>query len=163
MGRVECPYWVVENLGGSCMPRRSDVERWISLGVKSVVTLAEAWEIEYYGGWSLPEFRDVLRRQGVDWIHWPTPDGYPPRDLLALVELIDEELRRGPVVVHCVGGMGRTPTALAAYLAAKRCMGADDAIRRVEAVNPAIAITELQYYAILEVEAASRGRCGQGT
>jgi protein-tyrosine phosphatase len=63
------------------------------------------------------------------------------------------------VVVHCVGGMGRTPTALAAYLIATRCMKADDAIRAVEQVNPNVSLTEQQYYALLEIEVASREAC----
>lgn len=156
---MECPYWVEPKLAGSCMPRQEDIERWASLGVKTVISLTESWEIEYYGRWSLPEFRKTLAEKGVKWIHWPTPDGYPPRDLDELVEVIETEIKRGSVVVHCVGGMGRTPTALAAYLIVKRCMKADDAIRSVERVNPAISITDQQYYALLELEATVRNVC----
>ncbi|MCY0889836.1 MAG: dual specificity protein phosphatase family protein [Pyrobaculum arsenaticum] len=159
MAKIECPYWVTARVGGSCMPRREDIDKWAELGVKTVISLAEAWEIEYYGRWGLLELRKHLAERGIKWVHWPTPDGYPPRDLEELVELLKAESSRGTVVVHCVGGMGRTPTALAAYLIATKCLKADDAIREVEKVNPAVSLTDSQYYALLEIEAAYREAC----
>jgi protein-tyrosine phosphatase len=95
----------------------------------------------------------------MKWIHWPTPDGYPPRRLDELIEVIKREARNGVVVVHCVGGMGRTPTTLAAYLIATKCMKAEDAIRAVEEVNPNVSLTDQQYYALLEIEAMARDVC----
>jgi protein-tyrosine phosphatase len=157
--KMECPYFVESRVAGSCMPRREDLDRWTRLGVKTVISLAEAWEIEYYGGWGLLEFRSSLADRGMKWIHWPTPDGYPPRRLDELVEVIKREARNGVVVVHCVGGMGRTPTTLAAYLIATKCMKAEDAIRAVEEVNPNVSLTDQQYYALLEIEAMARDVC----
>ncbi|MGC9130480.1 MAG: protein-tyrosine phosphatase family protein [Pyrobaculum sp.] len=162
MAKIECPYWVTPRLAGSCMPRREDLDKWGELGIRTVISLAEAWEIEYYGRWGLAELRRALAERGMEWIHWPTPDGYPPRRLDELVETIKKEAARGAVVVHCVGGMGRTPTTLAAYLIATKCIKADDAIREVEKVNPAVSLTDEQYYALLEIEAAYRDHCGGG-
>ena len=159
---MECPYLVKPRLAGSCMPRREDLDKWAHLGVKTVISLAEAWEIEYYGRWGLLEFRKALADRGMKWIHWPTPDGYPPRRLDELVEVIKREAAGGVVMVHCVAGVGRTPTALAAYLIATRCIKADDALREVENVNPNVSLTELQYYALLEIEAATRDTCQLG-
>ncbi|AAL63545.1 conserved protein (possible dual specificity phosphatase) [Pyrobaculum aerophilum str. IM2] len=159
VAKIECPYWITPRLAGSCMPGRGDIEKWAELGVKTVVSLAEAWEIEYYGRWGLLELRKTLMNKGMKWIHWPTPDGYPPRKLDELVELLKEEAAKGSVVVHCVGGIGRTPTVLAAYLIATRCMKADDAIREVERVNPAVSLTDQQYYALLEIEVTYRDKC----
>lgn len=158
--KMQCPYFVDKKVAGSCMPRREDIDKWAHLGVRTVVSLAEAWEIEYYGRWGLLEFQKALAERGMEWLHWPTPDGYPPRRLDELVQLIREKTAAGAVVVHCVGGMGRTPTVLAAYLIATRCLKADDAIKEVERVNPNVSLTEMQYYALLEVEAAYRERCG---
>jgi protein-tyrosine phosphatase len=157
--KMECPYFVEPRVAGSCMPRREDLDKWAQLGVGTVISLAEAWEIEYYGRWGLLELRRSLADRGMKWIHWPTPDGYPPRGLDELVEVIKKDAKNGVVVVHCVGGMGRTPTALAAYLIATRCMKADDAIRAVEQVNPNVSLTEQQYYALLEIEVATREAC----
>lgn len=156
---MKCPYFIEPKVAGSCMPRREDLDKWAQLGVKTVISLAEAWEIEYYGRWGLLELRKSLADRGMEWIHWPTPDGYPPRRLDELVEVIKKAAKSGVVVVHCVGGMGRTPTALAAYLIATRCIKADDAIREVERVNLNISLTELQYYALVEIEAAIRDTC----
>jgi len=156
---MECPYWVDERVAGSCMPRRDDIDKWAKAGIRTVITLAEAWELEYYGRWGLLEFRKALEERGIEWIHWPTPDGYPPRGLIELVELVKAKARSGAVLAHCVGGMGRTPTLLVAYLIATRCLKADDAIRHVERVNPRISLTDQQYYALLEVEVAYRDVC----
>ncbi|MEM1837785.1 MAG: dual specificity protein phosphatase family protein [Pyrobaculum sp.] len=155
---MNCPYWVEPRLAGSCMPKREDVENWSRIGINTVVTLAEAWELEYYGGWGLYEFQQTLLQSNIKWIHWPTPDGRPPRRLDELVELIKREVARGPVLVHCVGGIGRTPTVLAAYLISK-CLKTEDAIRRVEEANPATSLTEEQYYALLEIEAIFKEVC----
>jgi hypothetical protein len=38
-------------------------------------------------------------------------------------------------------------------------MKADDAIRAVEQVNPNVSLTEQQYYALLEIEVATREAC----
>ena len=157
--KMECPYFVEPRVAGSCMPRGEDLDKWAQLGVRTVISLAEAWEIEYYGRWGLLELRRSLADRGMKWIHWPTPDGYPPRGLDELVEVIKKDAKNGAVVVHCVGGMGRTPTALAAYLIATRCMKADDAIRAIEQVNPNVSLTEQQYYALLEIEVATREAC----
>jgi hypothetical protein len=62
--KMECPYFVESRVAGSCMPRREDLDRWTQLGVKTVISLAEAWEIEYYGGWGLLEFRSSLADRG---------------------------------------------------------------------------------------------------
>ncbi len=146
-------YFVEPKVAGSRMPRVEDLDKWGELGVRTVISLAEAWEIEYYGRWGLLQFQNALLRLGAKWIHWPTPDGYPPRELGRLARVIEEEARRGVVLVHCVGGIGRTATALAAYLIVARCLDVEEAIREVEKANPNISITQEQYYALLEVEA----------
>ncbi|MGC8973276.1 MAG: protein-tyrosine phosphatase family protein [Thermoproteus sp.] len=155
---MECPYFVERGLAGSCMITRSDLDRLMGLGFKHVVTLAEDWELREYGGWDGPdELRTELGLRGIKWLHWPTPDGKPPADLQALARIIASLVRLGAVLIHCVGGVGRTPTALAAYLI-YRGLDAHEALRRVSEAVPAIAISEEQYYALLELEAQLRGR-----
>nr|KJR74378.1 MAG: protein phosphatase [Thermoproteus sp. AZ2] len=134
------------------MPTRKDLDRWAELGIRHVVTLAEEWELKEYGGWDPDVYRAELEARGIKWLHWPTPDGHPPRGLGTLAKLIGELAKRGGVLVHCVGGIGRTPTALAAYLIAKG-VDAYEALRRVSEVAPSISISESQYYALLELEA----------
>lgn len=149
---MECPYFVEENLAGSCMPRRPDLDKFVRLGIRHVVALAEDWELREYGGWEGPdEYRTELGLRGIKLLHWPTPDGRPPSDLQALVRIIDSLVRIGRVLVHCVGGIGRTPTTLAAYLIYKG-LDAHEALRRVSEVVPPISISEEQYYALLDLE-----------
>ncbi len=153
---MECPYFVEENLAGSCMPRRPDLGKIARLGVKHVVALAEDWELKEYGGWDGPdEYRTELELRGIKLLHWPTPDGRPPSNLQALVKIIASLTRIGGVLVHCVGGIGRTPTTLAAYLIYKG-LDAHEALKRVSEVVPPISISEEQYYALLELEAQLR-------
>lgn len=154
---VECPYFVEPKVAGSCMPTRRDLDKWAGLGVRHVVTLAEEWELSAYGGWAgADEYRAELEARGIKWIHWPTPDGRPPRGLAFLGNLIAALAERGVVLVHCVGGVGRTPTAIAAYLIAKG-LGVDEALRIVSEAAP-VSISEEQYYALLEAEAELRRR-----
>ncbi|MEZ0249326.1 MAG: dual specificity protein phosphatase family protein [Thermoproteus sp.] len=154
---MECPYFLEPNLAGSCMPRRGDLDRLPGLGIKHVITLAEDWELREYGGWAGPdEYKTELELRGIKWLHWPTPDGRAPSNLQALVRIVASLTRLGGVLVHCVGGIGRTPTTLSAYLVYKG-LDAHEALRRVSEVVPAISISEEQYYALLELEAQLRG------
>ncbi|MFB6489953.1 MAG: protein-tyrosine phosphatase family protein [Thermoproteus sp. AZ2] len=148
---MDCPYFVEPGVAGSCMPTRKDLDRWAELGIRHVVTLAEEWELKEYGGWDPDVYRAELEARGIKWLHWPTPDGYPRAawDRWQAHRRVGQE---GGVLVHCVGGIGRTPTALAAYLIAKG-VDAYEALRRVSEVAPSISISESQYYALLELEA----------
>ena len=159
--RVNCLYWLDERVAGSCAPSAESVGEWVRAGVRTVITLAESWELEHYGRWDPREFRRVLEKSGIKWVHWPTQDGRAPRDLHDLAEIIALEASRGAVVVHCVGGVGRTATALAAYLVLTKCLSADDAIQEVQRANPLISVTDEQYLALLEVEVSARDRCRQ--
>jgi protein tyrosine phosphatase (PTP) superfamily phosphohydrolase (DUF442 family) len=61
---------------------------------------------------------ELLRELGVDRLSLPTPDGHvPSRAALAqMLRAIDES--HGLVFVHCGGGVGRSASAQAAYVAA---------------------------------------------
>ena len=116
-------YWVIQDkLAGCCRPgllsHRSGERNarqamdedlaWLrEQGIGAVLTLTET---------ALPA--DLLARNGLVNLHIPVDDMTPPTpeqldDALAFIHL---QSQRYAVVVHCLMGMGRTGTVLAAYL-----------------------------------------------
>ena len=71
---------------------------------------------------------------GMAYLHQPTLDGEPPDDLEAICAFIDGGKLRGVgTFVHCIAGIGRTGTVLAAYLIwseGRRAWDAVDEVRR---------------------------------
>jgi atypical dual specificity phosphatase len=71
---------------------------------------------------------------GFSYLHLPTDDGEPPEDLEAICQLVDAAKLRGVgTFVHCAAGVGRTGTALAAYLIWSGIRTAGSAIDEVRA------------------------------
>jgi len=148
-------YWVNDRLAGSGLPGLEDLDE-IASKFSAVLSLPEDWEFVVYGGYRVEEFVSGLMNRGVKVVRLPTRDGFPPDDVVGAVRILASLIEQGPVLVHCVGGRGRTPTLIAAYLV--MCMGFDayEALRLLEEINPFIEISEVQFYAIIEAEAARR-------
>lgn len=104
-------------------------------GASVLVTLQEAKELAPFG---IAGLRTAARRNGLESIWLPIPDGYPPAsldDAMKLVGVIIDRLEAGRVVVvHCLAGIGRTGTIAGCVLVA---LGATppEAIARVRAVR----------------------------
>lgn len=90
----------------------ADLDRLLfDYGVDVLVSLIHEYELGAYG---IPSLWDEAARRGFEvWRH-PIHDGCVPRlpqDLVALVESIVEAKKLGRrVVIHCIGGLGRTGT-----------------------------------------------------
>ena len=94
---------------------------------------------------------DELRTLGVDYRSIPVPDGHAPAraDVRALLDVIDGA--PGVVFVHCGGGVGRSTTMQAAYLAAS---GQEPGVGELLAVGP---MTAEQAWVVAAGRAGSPG------
>ncbi|KAB2896024.1 MAG: ABC transporter, partial [Burkholderiaceae bacterium] len=96
-------------------------------GITTLITLTES---------DLPQ--DALGRHGLANLHLPVRDREPPtvaqiQMLLLRMELL---LSKGEVLaVHCLAGLGRTGTVLAAWLV-REGLTAAEALRRVRLIDP---------------------------
>lgn len=127
------------SIGLTLLPGRKDRDRDLIQDLKTVreegmnriVSLLT--ENEYYE-YGVPDIKAEYKREGFDPIFFPILDqGTPDRKALeSLLDLMDSELSRGRnILIHCIGGLGRSGTVAAAYLILREGYGAEEAIRVV--------------------------------
>ncbi|MGA2665850.1 MAG: dual specificity protein phosphatase family protein [Nitrososphaerales archaeon] len=137
--------WVLDGrLAASGLPSSRAQLRWLrSHGVDTVLTLTET---------PLP----------AEWLDSTTPsvrhvrmvDHDPPSQerLDEAVRFIDSELGAGrAVLVHCLAGVGRTGSVLAAYMISTDGLTADQALARLRAMRPG-SVERAQEAAVREYE-----------
>jgi atypical dual specificity phosphatase len=116
--------------------------RWLrENGIDIVMTLTEE-----------PLPRQWVNEAGILAVHLPVRDmSAPSLDLLeAAVETISNAKESGmAVAVHCMAGIGRTGTVLAAYFV-NEGLTAEDAIRKVRQLRPGSVETAGQERAVAE-------------
>jgi predicted protein tyrosine phosphatase len=105
-------------------------------GAKVLVTLMEEFEMTKYG---ISALLDEARRVRLESVWFPIEDVSVPADLEAtegVVDVIVARMERGQtVVVHCLGGLGRSGTIAACVLVA-RGSAPKEAIRVVRKARP---------------------------
>lgn len=109
----------------------ADLDSLLAAGYHDALCLLTEDEFELYG---VTDLKTEYERRGVAVRYFPIPDqGTPPAsELEPILDWMDATLRAGKkLLVHCVGGVGRSGTAVAAYLIRKRGLAPRDAIERV--------------------------------
>ncbi|MES1954179.1 cyclin-dependent kinase inhibitor 3 family protein [Salinisphaera hydrothermalis] len=128
------------------------IEHW---GAHTLISLIEDREFETLQVAGLGE---AARARGLDWRHWPIrnrdiPDERFEADWAADIDTIAARLRAGePIVLHCMGGLGRSGT-VAARLLMYFGMPASEAVQRVRAARPGAIETGPQLEYVLSVSA----------
>lgn len=121
-------------IGGQHSP--SGWEAMQEAGISAVLNLREA------------HFDDVARGiDGTRHMHLPTRDNTPLAldDLERAADFIADEVQRGgKVYVHCGIGVGRAPSAAAAYFIKYQGMSADEALDTIHAVRSFVHLTHHQ-------------------
>jgi ADP-ribosylglycohydrolase len=123
-----------------------------SWGARAVVTLLEPEEMRAVG---VEDLGERVEEAGLDWFHLPARDGSTLDDDAGWLYLrlrLERLLAAGlGVVIHCMGGLGRTGTALARLLV-ERGEEPGRAVARVRAARPGAIETEGQMRQVLGLE-----------
>ncbi len=103
---------------------RQKLKNLLDCGIRRVVNLMEADEVDHHGNLFMP-YADILPRLAeplgiaVTCLRFPIHDlDIPNRDRMkAILDAIDAGERTGePTYVHCWGGIGRTGTVVGCYM-----------------------------------------------
>ena len=148
-------------LGLSPLPGRRDLNRNVredlatlkAEGVTRIICLLSHPEFADYG---VDDLLDRYRETGLEYWHLPIPDQAvsSSAQMQAALSWLDTQLSTGHrVVVHCVGGLGRSGTLAACHLKS-RGLSVEDAMTEVRrARSPRAIESEAQELFILEFEA----------
>ena len=122
----------------------TDIATMKEQGVQVVYALITDQELQDYG---VPQLLDAYAENGIKVRQIRVIDGSHAswRETQVLVEAVDEDLRNGRnVMIHCLGGLGRSGTLVANYLTSIG-MTSDEAIAQVrEARSPRAVETSRQ-------------------
>jgi ADP-ribosyl-[dinitrogen reductase] hydrolase len=96
--------------------------------------LVEGWKLDRY---QVPRLRAEVQERGMEWRHLPIRDGDVPEAVFeAAGPLLRAHLRAGRgMVLHCLGGLGRTGT-VAAVLLAEMGQAPDGVVSAIRRVRP---------------------------
>jgi atypical dual specificity phosphatase len=123
-------WWIdADRLAGHPNPTESELRRLMEQGFAAVLCLLGHAEAPGYDA-------VAARARGLAWLRVPVPDFTPPtlEQIEEGLAFVERSLAGGKVMIHCMGGSGRTGTFAACHWVA-RGLSADAAIARVKAAN----------------------------
>jgi atypical dual specificity phosphatase len=133
--------WIEENqLAASACPIQSELRDLYDMSIRSIVTLAEVSLTD-----QTSTTDEQITRIGFEMLHAPIVDMQPPDEALArqVCNYIDLMREQGkPVLLHCLGGIGRTGTLLHAYYLLNG-LSLDEAKAKIQTARPMSAFNEL--------------------
>ncbi|WP_258083926.1 protein-tyrosine phosphatase family protein [Thermococcus thermotolerans] len=144
--------FVDDNVAFSRMPARSEIEG-VAETFDAVVVLVEEFELPY----SLGEWQ----RRGVEVLHSPVRDFSAPtlNQLLEILRWVEERVVKGKkILIHCMGGLGRSGTVAVAWVMYSKELSLRDALRRVRMLRPGAVEVEEQMGVLKELERFLRSR-----
>ena len=144
--------FIDDNVAFSRMPTRSEIDE-VAETFDAVVVLVEEFELPY----SLSEWQ----KRGVEVLHSPVRDFSAPAldQLLEILRWIEARVAEGKkVLIHCMGGLGRSGTVAVAWLMYSKRLPLREALRQVRMVRPGAVEVEEQMGVLKELERLLRSR-----
>lgn len=146
--------FVDENVAFSRRPREKEIAE-ISKDFNAVVVLVEEHELPY----PLEEWEE----REVEVLQSPIPDFTAPsiEQLLEILRWIEERVKEGKkVLIHCMGGLGRSGTVATAWLMYSKGFSLREALMEVRKKRPGAVETPEQLEVLKELEKLLRdGKC----
>ena len=141
-----------------------DLDRIRDWGAAAVVTLVEAAELDRY---RVPRLGHEVQARGMEWYHLPIVDADIPREPFDTAwpqvgPVLRAHLLAGRrIVLHCLGGLGRTGT-IAAQLLVELGQAPGAAIRAVRQARPGALETQGQVAYVRALRPLTARQLGSG-
>ena len=132
----------------------TDIAAIKNSGYSALVTLMEEQELKYYGV-PKPHMESITKSHELDWFFLPIKDidipdpAFEQAWKIAGQQLISLLTNGHSIVVHCLGGLGRSGT-IAARLLVELGIEPDEAIDRVRLARPGAIQTRAQEHYVRE-------------
>ncbi len=142
-------WWIEESilLGGS-NPTNRELEDLYKEGFRTIISLLDENE-------QTPYYEIMaIEAKGFKRYSIPIRDFTAPTlaDFKKFLDIATDSLRKGKVLVHCQGGIGRTGTMAAAYWI-KKGLSANEAIKKIRKAMPGAIEVPEQEESLFELEA----------
>ena len=137
--------FIDDKVAFSRMPTRSEIDE-VAGTFDAIVVLVEEFELPY----PLNEWRV----RGLDVLHTPIQDFSAPalNQLLEILRWIEARVSEGKrVLIHCMGGLGRSGTVAVAWVMYSEGIPLREALRRVRRIRPGAVEVEEQMKILKEL------------